>query len=109
MADVEAVVLMFLILLFCLQIRSQLNGNIGRLISFFAYLVLCGCVWLGVIIEDAVRRDTAAPAFLWPGVSCYVSASGVRSFMLAVPLVDRVGSCLILADLGKFCQDLRCF
>ena len=41
-------------------------------------------------IQDAMRRDTAAPAFWGSGVSCSVSASGACSFMLADPLVDLV-------------------
>ena len=50
-------------------------------------------------IEDAMRRDTAAPSILGLGVSCSVSASGACRFMLAVPLVGIVRSCLNLADL----------
>ena len=41
-------------------------------------------------IEDALRRDTAAPSMLGLGVSCSVSTSGVRKLMPGVPLVDLV-------------------
>ena len=39
-------------------------------------------------IEDAMRRDTAAPSVLGLGVSCSVSASGDCRFMLGVSFVD---------------------
>ena len=41
-------------------------------------------------IEDAMRRDIAAPPIFGLGVSCSVSASVVRTFMLGDPLVDLV-------------------
>ena len=54
-----------------------------------------------VIIEDAVRFDTAAPSIWGLGVWWLVSASGVWRIMLGVPLVDLVWSCVYLADLGR--------
>jgi hypothetical protein len=42
------------------------------------------------IIEDAMRRDTAAPAFWGLAFSCSVSASGACREMPADPLVDLV-------------------
>ena len=63
-------------------------------------------------IEDAVRRDTAAPSVLGFGVfvirfgmwrlAVYASACGVWRFMLGVPLVDLARSWQIMADLGRF-------
>ena len=57
------------------------------------------------------RRHAAwhrRPLILGLGVSWFVSASGACRFMLADPLVDLVWSCLILADLGRFRQNLVC-
>ena len=61
-------------------------------------------------IEYAMRRDTAAPSFLVPGVFCSVSASGARRFMLAVSLLDLVRlfaePCLFYVDLRFVCKSM---
>ena len=51
-------------------------------------------------IEDAMRRDTAAPSFRGWAFSCSVSASGACREMPADPLVDLGRS---WGDLGRFC------
>ena len=59
----------------------------------------CG-MEIRIFIEDALRSDTAAfPPILELGISWFVSVGMACQLMLAVPLVDLGGSCLILADL----------
>ena len=41
-------------------------------------------------IEDAMRRDTAAPQFRGSALSWFVSASGAWRFRIGVPFVDFV-------------------
>ena len=59
-------------------------------------------VWTNIVKTPWHRHP-----FNWGfSVSRSVSPSGACMFMLAVPLAALVWSCFILADLGRFCQNL---